>query len=124
MIGVIVFWISGITSLPCLYLRLNTPTKVIGAYWAPQLLGGVCFVISGAIFTIETQKHIWLPAPEVLGWHVGAWNLIGGIGFTLCPIFGLLAVADENRPWAMYQASCSTFWGDLRISLHEIPLVV
>lgn len=34
------------------------------------------------------------------------WNLIGGVGFTLCPAFGY----DESS-WAQYQACISTFWG-------------
>lgn len=112
MVGCIVFWIGGIASLPAIYTHLNTPTELIGAYWAPQLIGGICFIVSGALFTIETQKHVWLPAPRVLGWWVGAWNLAGGVGFTLCPIFGLLAGANGERHWATYQACCSTFWGE------------
>lgn len=113
MMGVIIFCISGVTSLPAIYYHLTSTSTIIGAYWAPQLIGGVCFIISGALFTIETQKHVWLPAPDVLGWHVGAWNLVGGVGFTLCPIFGLLAIADARRHWAVYQAGCATFWGKI-----------
>lgn len=26
---------------------------------------------------LETQRKWYLPAPRVLGWHIGAWNLIG-----------------------------------------------
>jgi hypothetical protein len=78
-----------------------------GAFWIPQVIGGIGFVISGALFTIETQKHCWQPAPSVLGWHIGMWNFVGGIGFTLCPIFGLLG----SKNWMLYQSSCSTFWG-------------
>lgn len=107
-VGCAVYSISGITALPGIYTALDTPAKMNWAYWAPQIIGGVGFVVAGAMFTLETQKHWWLPAPGVLGWHVGMWNLIGGVGFTLCPIFGLYAT--ENH-WAAYQASCSTFWG-------------
>ena len=32
---------------------------------------------------LETQKKWYLPAPKVLGWHIGLWNLIGAIGFTV-----------------------------------------
>jgi len=64
------------------------------------------FIISGTLFMIETQKHWWLPAPNVLGWHIGLFNLIGGIGFTLSPCFGF-----NMASWAQYQAGCSTFWG-------------
>ena len=32
---------------------------------------------------LETQKKWYLPAPGVLGWHIGLWNLIGAFGFTV-----------------------------------------
>ena len=107
MFGATVFWVSGFTALPQIFEALNTPAKLNGAFWAPQVIGGAGFVVSGTLFMIETQKHWWQPAPGVLGWHVGLWNLIGGIGFTLCPMFGLLGA----KHWAEYQAGCSTFWG-------------
>ena len=84
MLGATVFWISGLTALPGIFTTLNTTAKLNGAYWAPQVIGGTGFVVSGTLFMIETQKHWWLPAPSVLGWHIGLWNLIGGIGFTIC----------------------------------------
>ena len=71
------FWISGFTALPAIYDRLTTPAAVNGAYWAPQVIGGTGFIISGTLFMIETQKKWYLPAFDVLGWHIGAWNLIG-----------------------------------------------
>lgn len=37
---------------------------------------------------LETQSKWWIPAPTVLGWHIGFWNLIGALGFTLCGAFG------------------------------------
>ena len=55
---------------------------------------------------IETQERWYKPAFHVLGWYIGFWNLIGGVGFTLCPAFGY-----NTQSWAQYQASLSTFWG-------------
>jgi hypothetical protein len=106
-IGATVFWVSGFTALPPIYNSLEATGNLNGAFWIPQVIGGIGFVISGALFTIETQKHCWQPAPSVLGWHIGMWNFVGGIGFTLCPIFGLLG----SKNWMLYQSSCSTFWG-------------
>lgn len=74
-----VFSIACVTALPPIYNMLDTPAKLNWAYWAPQLIGGVGFVVSGAMFTIEVQEHWWKPAPGVLGWHIGGWNLVGGI---------------------------------------------
>lgn len=74
-----VFSIACVTALPPIYNMLDTATKLNWAYWAPQVVGGVGFVVSGAMFTIEVQEHWWKPAPRVLGWHIGGWNLVGGI---------------------------------------------
>ena len=56
---------------------------------------------------LETQSVWYLPAPGVLGWHIGFWNLIGAYGFTLC---GALGPAYGNTG-AEYEASLATFWG-------------
>lgn len=32
---------------------------------------------------LETQPKWYIPAWEVLGWHIGFWNLIGALGFTV-----------------------------------------
>ncbi|RMY69305.1 hypothetical protein D0863_06539 [Hortaea werneckii] len=71
--GATVFWISGFTALPGIYNYLSPRVVLDGVYWVPQLIGGVFFIFSGALFTIETQKQWWKPAPHVLGWHVGEY---------------------------------------------------
>jgi hypothetical protein len=40
--------------------------------------------------------------------HVGFWNLVGAIGFTLCGAFGY---ASLSKTWINYQSVLSTFWG-------------
>ncbi|KAL1631223.1 hypothetical protein SLS56_004470 [Neofusicoccum ribis] len=105
LIAATIFWIAGFTSLPGIYDNMSTGLRD-GVYWTPQIIGGSGFILSGALFMVETQVTWWKPAPSVLGWHIGFWNLIGGIGFTLCPAFGY-----DASSWAQYQASCSTFWG-------------
>ncbi|RFU29900.1 hypothetical protein B7463_g6452, partial [Scytalidium lignicola] len=107
MIGATIFWIAGFSGLSPIYNRLTSTTAQNCVYWLPQVIGGTGFVISGAMFTLETQKKWWLPAPGVLGWHIGMWNLIGGIGFTLC---GALGFASANSG-VQYQSSLATFWG-------------
>ena len=77
---------------------------------------------------LETQSKWYVPAPKVLGWHIGLWNLIGAIGFTvrmyshcgfaenwyalLTPLklCGALGPAYGNSG-AQYEASLATFWG-------------
>jgi hypothetical protein len=74
-----IFWISGFTALPGILNRLSQPLED-GIYWAPQVVGGSGFIISGFFFMLETQKRWYLPAFDVLGWHIGLWNTIGGLG--------------------------------------------
>lgn len=56
---------------------------------------------------VETQSTWYLPAPKVLGWHMGVWNLIGAIGFTLCGALGFAINVDG----VAYAATLSTFIG-------------
>lgn len=104
MIGATIFWISGFTALPGILNRLS-PGLEAGIFWTPQVVGGSGFIISGLFFMLETQEKWFLPAYSTLGWHIGFWNMIGGIGFTLCPAFGY-----DTASWAVYQSSLSTFW--------------
>lgn len=104
-LGATIFWVAGFTALPGIYNRMSQPITIV-FYWTPQVVGGLGFVISGFLFMIETQSKWWKPAPRTLGWWIGALNLIGGVGFTLCPAFGY-----DSDSWAQYQACLSTFWG-------------
>lgn len=105
LVAASIFEISGITALPGINNNMSSPILII-FYWTPQIIGGTGFIISGLLFMIETQTRWYVPAFGTLGWWIGAWNLIGGVGFTLCPAFGYNA-----NHWAQYQASLSTFWG-------------
>jgi hypothetical protein len=104
-LGASIFWIAGLTALPGIYNHLSGPS-LNGAYWSPQVIGGSGFIISGLLFMLETQEIWYKPAFKVLGWHIGFWNFVGGLGFTLCPAFGYDAAS-----WAVYQSSLATFWG-------------
>lgn len=105
-IAATVFWIAGFTGLPGIINHMS-PGLIDGIFWVPQMVGGAGFVASGLLFTLETQKKWYQPAFNVLGWHIGVWNLIGGIGFTLC---GALGPASSDSD-VLYQATLATFWG-------------
>jgi hypothetical protein len=107
-------------------------------YWTPQVIGGTGFIISSLLLMVEVQKKWWRPNLGSLGWcvvihlprilasliisasalryvvltyihrHVGLWNLIGAIGFTLCGALGYASLASSG---ANYQSVLSTFWG-------------
>lgn len=106
-IGATVFWISGFTALPGIFNNMSKPL-LDGLYWTPQVIGATGFVISGMMFMLETQRRWYLPALGTLGWHVGFWNFLGGVGFLLCPCFGY-----SETHWAQYQACLTSFWGKL-----------
>lgn len=104
-IGATIFWVSGFTALPGIQNKLST-AALDGAFWAPQVVGGAGFIVSGILFMLETQKNWYTPALTVLGWHIGAWNLIGAVGFTLCGALGYSTGSGE-----VYESSLATFWG-------------
>ncbi|KAK5464919.1 hypothetical protein LTS15_001482 [Exophiala xenobiotica] len=107
LFGATIFGISGFTALPGIINHLEPQHVLNGAYWIPQVIGGSGFIVSSTLYMLETQQKWWKPALHVLGWHIGFWNLIGALGFTLC---GALGMAYGNSG-AQYQASLSTFWG-------------
>lgn len=101
-----IFWIAGFTGLPGIIDHMSQRVTN-GVYWVPQIVGGTGFILSGLLYTLETQKKWYKPALHVLGWHIGAWNFVGGIGFTLC---GALGPASNDSSVA-YEATLATFWG-------------
>ena len=106
MFGATVFWISGFTALPPILNSVSLAAQN-GIYWLPQVVGGVGFIVSSFLFMIEVQPNWYTPAPTVLGWHIGLWNLIGAIGFTLCGALGF----DAANPSVLYALTLSTFIG-------------
>lgn len=106
MLGATIFWIAGFTGLPPILNSLSIPAQN-GIYWLPQVVGGVGFIVSGVLFMIEVQPRWYIPAPRVLGWHIGFWNLIGAIGFTLCGALGF----GSSDPAVEYAVTMSTFVG-------------
>ncbi|KAK4033636.1 hypothetical protein C8A01DRAFT_19446 [Parachaetomium inaequale] len=107
LLGASIFWISGFTALPPIYNALSAPV-MDGVYWVPQVVGGTGFIVSGLMFMVEVQDKWYKPAPKTLGWHVGFWNLIGGIGFTLCPAVGF---GSQSSFALEYASGLSTFVG-------------
>lgn len=108
MIGATVFWISGFTGLPPI-LNALSPAAEDGIYWLPQVVGGIGFIVSSWLFMLETQKNWYTPAPTVLGWHIGFWNLVGALGFTLCGALGFAAgdnsACEIGSLWATFIGS-------------------
>ena len=119
-LGATVFWISGFTGLPGVLDRLSVPAGEDGAYWTPQVVGGTGFIVSSVLFMLECQRRWYLPAPGVLGWHIGLWNLVGALGFTLCGALGF-AIDDPPYEWA---SAMATFVGSWAFLVRLVPFFV
>ncbi|KAF4156932.1 hypothetical protein CNMCM6069_006228 [Aspergillus lentulus] len=115
LVGATIFWIAGFTGLPGIMNHMSQAVTN-GVFWVPQIVGGSCFILSGFLFAIETQPKWYIPAIHILGWHVGFWNFIGGIGFTLC---GALGPATANSG-VEYQSTLATFWGSWAFLLGSV----
>ncbi len=113
-IGATVFWISGFTVLPPILNSFST-AATNGAFWLPQVIGGTGFIVSSTLFMIEVQPRWYIPAPSVLGWHIGFWNLIGAIGFTLCGALGFGGTSEAIQ----YSSTLSTFIGSWAFLVSE-----
>jgi hypothetical protein len=117
LISASLFWLSKFTTLPGISKYISQPV-VDGTHWAPQIVGCVGFIVACVLFILETQQSWYLPAPSVLGWHVGFWKLIGCIGFALSAVFGPLG--EHRMRFAESQTSISTFWGSWAILIGSI----
>lgn len=80
LIGATIFLVTGITALPGIYDNL-AQWQINACYWIPQIVASVFFIASSLLFTLETQERWWKPNPGVLGWWIGAWALLGSVGF-------------------------------------------
>ncbi|KAJ5514922.1 hypothetical protein N7463_004474 [Penicillium fimorum] len=103
-----IFYIGAIVGIPGVFTHMSKGL-LDGLYWGTSTLGGLGFTISSWMYMLETQSKWYLPAWRILGWHIGLWNLIGSVGFTLC---GALGPASDNSG-VNYQSSLATFWGSL-----------
>ena len=109
LFGATVFWISGFTAIPQIQdVLIPYQPSLNGAYWTPQIVGGAGFIVSSLFFMLETQRKWYIPAPTVLGWHIGLWNLVGAVGFTVC---GALGPGAADSDTYLYQSILATFWG-------------
>ncbi|KAH8088200.1 hypothetical protein HD553DRAFT_269127 [Filobasidium floriforme] len=109
LIAATVFLVSTITGLPGVipgFPSSGNAAIVKVFFWTPQVVGGTGFIISALFLMIETQKKWWLPNLTDLGWHISFWNLVGGVGFTLCGAMGY----NTDERW-VDNSAISTFWG-------------
>lgn len=111
LFGVTLYGITAVMILPGSLTSLK-PWQELGAFWVPQVLAALCFLVASLMFMFETQEKWWKPEPKVLGWWIGVWSTAGSIGFELIACFGIMALASgEKGHWAAYQSDLATLWG-------------
>ncbi|KAL2214740.1 hypothetical protein CC79DRAFT_1265049 [Sarocladium strictum] len=102
------FFLTKFTTLPGITEYI--PQTVLDiTNWAPQVVGCCGFIAAAWLFMLETQPRWYIPAPCVLGWHVGFWKLIGSVGFLLSTVFG--PIGQHGVSFAARQSSIAGFWG-------------
>lgn len=115
-VGATIFYISGIMALPGIYGNLSQGV-LYGVYWLAYLVGGILFVVSSVLYVFETQPRWYQPAPKLLGWWIGVWNLIGSVGWTLSASFGYCSAS-----WCSYQSNLSLLWASIAFTIGSLLL--
>lgn len=79
------------TTYQAMHTALSNPdyNKLV---WRPDLLGSICFLVSGVIAYRASARHGWLPARGSQGWWEPSINLMG------CIFFGVSAIAAYVVP--------------------------
>jgi len=99
--------VRSFTGLPEILNAIENNSPLLdGIFWSPQVIGGSGFIISSILYMLENQKKWYQPALSQLGWHIGFWNFVGALGFTICGAFGY-----SKEHWAQYESALATFWG-------------
>src|SRR5437764_2767204 len=95
------WWSAVIQSVGTLFFNRSTFQALDTAFsnpqynrlvWRPDTLGSICFLVSGIIAYVASQRHGWLPARGPRLWWQPAVNLLG------CVFFGISAVAAHVVP--------------------------
>lgn len=115
-LGTIIFWVSGIMSLPQINQNVSLET-MFATYWLAYLVGGLHFVTASILYMVETQDRWYMPNPRALGWWVGAWNLVGSVGWTLSASFGYC-----QETWCTFQSHLSLLWASCAFLIGSLLL--
>ncbi|KAF2105041.1 hypothetical protein NA57DRAFT_71237 [Rhizodiscina lignyota] len=115
-VGATIFWVNTILSLPGAFNHLSQGV-LWGLYWLTYLVGGVFFIIASGLYLLETQPNWYTPAPHLLGWHIGFWNMIGSVGWTLAASLGYC-----NLSGCEYQSDLTLIWASVAFLIGSLLL--
>ena len=111
LFGATLYTWCGLVSVPGISSKWESDTTFYGGYWFPEIFGSCCFLTASFMFLLETQEKWWKIQPDVMGWWIGFWAMIGSWGFLTNGIFGVVAQARPDLDWAEFAAECCTTWG-------------
>jgi hypothetical protein len=80
-----------VTTYQAMHTALSNPAydRLV---WRPDWRGSICFLVSGTIAYVASNRHGWVPVRGDAGWWQPAVNLLG------CIFFGISAVAGYVVP--------------------------
>jgi hypothetical protein len=104
-IGTFIFMLAIIAGVPGVLDLTDRKTFFLGTLF-PGTLGGVLFTTASVMQAIDAQEKWYLPKLMSLDWHVGLWNTIGSIGFTLASALYFLETTE-----GALQAGMASLWG-------------
>jgi len=90
------WWVATVQSLGTLFFNVTTfralhttlsDPQYDRLVWRPDAYGSVCFLVSGTIAYVASERHGCWPVPRGPGWWQPAVNLLG------CVLFGISAIA-------------------------------
>ncbi|KAK3182412.1 hypothetical protein K4F52_006237 [Lecanicillium sp. MT-2017a] len=117
VVSAVLFFLSKLTTLPGINSRVSQGV-VDGTNWAPQALGCLGFIAACLLFMFETQQKWYIPAPSVLGWHVGFWKLIGCVLFMVSAVLG--PFGEHGSESATANSGRASFYGSWAILLGSL----
>jgi hypothetical protein len=81
LFGATLYCWCGLVSVPGISSEWKSNTTFYGGYWFPEVFGSCCFLSASVMFLMETQEHWWKIQPNIMGWWIGLWAMIGSLGF-------------------------------------------
>ena len=115
--GTIIFWVSGILSIPQLSQRLS-PTALEWTYWLAFLVGGFHFATASILYMLESQNVWYAPNLRSLSWWIGFWDFVGSLGWCLSAGLGGYCGSD----WCTWQSDVALLWASVAFEIGSLLL--
>jgi len=103
------FSASSIQFLGTLLFNLNTGDAMLlqltwrqedVLIWTPDVIGSICFLVSGYLALVEVSHGFWSYQPRQLSWWIVTINLLGCVAFMTAALFGYFVPGSGNAAWS------------------------